>query len=159
MKTMNRREMLAAVSAIATLSGLSAEAQPPPARSDEAMLSQSKVYQFNKLPVVRFDDGQRDQVVLKGVLPTGEALEVHETTLPPGQMPHPPHQHRHSELMLVRDGLLEFDNDGKRESAGPGSVFFVGSNIMHAVKCVGDVPANYYVIAIGRDPLLQPVSK
>jgi quercetin dioxygenase-like cupin family protein len=159
MKTMNRREMLVVISAMATLHGLAAEAQPASGRSGETMLSRSKVYPFDELPVVHLDHGQQDQPVLQGVLPTGEALEVHETTLQPGQMPHPPHKHRHSELMLVRDGTLEFDNDGKRERTGPGGVFFVGSNVTHAVKCVGDVPANYYVIAIGRESLVQPALK
>jgi quercetin dioxygenase-like cupin family protein len=158
MKTINRREILVAISAITALSGLNAEAQPASAH-DEKILAQSKVYPFDELPVVRFPDGQRDQPVLQGVLPTGEALEVHETTLPPGMMPHLPHRHRHSELMLVRDGLLEFNSDGKLEKAGPGGVFFVGSNVLHGVKCVGEVPANYYVIAIGRDPLPPPASK
>jgi quercetin dioxygenase-like cupin family protein len=152
---MNRREMMAALAAVTALGGVPANAQT----GDEKTLSQSHVYEFNRLPVVPRDSGQKDQTVLEGVLPTGEALEVHETTLPPGQMPHAPHRHRHSELMLVRDGLLEFNNDGRLERAGPGGVFFVGSNVMHGVKCVGDVAANYYVIAIGRDRVVQPVAR
>jgi quercetin dioxygenase-like cupin family protein len=150
---MNRREMMAALAVVGALGVTVAEAQ------DEVSLSQSKVYEFDKLPVVPRDNGQKDQTVLQGVLATGEALEVHETTLPPGQMPHAPHRHRHSELMLVRDGLLEFNSDGKLETAGPGGVFFVASNVLHGVKCVGPVAANYYVIAIGRDRTVTPVSR
>jgi quercetin dioxygenase-like cupin family protein len=141
---MNRREMMAVLSAAALLSNESAAESEP-------RLTESKVYQFAELPTVDRPNGQVDQAVLHGNLATGERLEVHETTLPPGQMPHAAHRHRHSELMLVRDGLLEFDNDGHKVTAGPGGVFFVGSNVLHAVKCVGVVPANYYVIAIGRD--------
>ncbi|MEO6801862.1 MAG: cupin domain-containing protein [Granulicella sp.] len=151
MQTLNRREMMVAMAAVAALGG-AAQAE------SETVLAQSKVYRFNDLPVVPRDHGQKDQSVLDGTLATGEALEVHETTLPPGQTPHAPHRHRHSELMLVRDGLLEFNNDGRLERAGPGGVFFVGSNVLHGVKCVGDVAANYYVIAIGRDRAVRPVS-
>ena len=142
--------MIAALSAAALLrSDTASGAEVAPER--EPRLTESKVYQFAALPTVDRPNGQVDQTVLHGDLATGERLEVHETTLPPGQMPHAAHRHRHSELMLVRDGLLEFDNDGQKVTAGPGGVFFVGSNVLHAVNCVGQVPANYYVIAIGKD--------
>ena len=147
---MNRREMIAALSAAALLTNNGA-AEAGVEAEREPRLNASKVYQFADLPTVNRPNGQVDQTVLHGDLATGERLEVHETTLPPGQMPHAAHRHRHSELMLVRDGLLEFDNDGQKVTAGPGGVFFVGSNVLHAVKCVGPVSANYYVIAIGKD--------
>ena len=160
MKNPDRREMLIALSGLAALCGLPLEGQQPMVQDrDKRLLSRSRVYEFSKLPVVPRDNGQKDQTVLEGVLVSGEALEVHETTLPPGQTPHAPHRHRHSELMLVRDGRLEFNDDGKLTTAGPGGVFFVGSNVLHGVKCVGDVAANYYVIAIGRDRVLQPVKQ
>lgn len=146
---MNRREMIAAVSALALMNASAAEGKSE--AEGETRLVESKVYQFSDLPRVHLPNGQVDQVVLHGSLATGEGLEVHETTLPPGQMPHAPHRHRHSELMLVRSGLLEFDNDGQKVTAGPGGVFFVGSNVLHGVKCVGQVAANYYVVAIGRE--------
>ena len=146
---MNRREMMAAIAAALLISD--SRAEEPTAAEAETRLTESKIYQFAALPTVSRAHGQIDQTVLQGTLATGEGLEVHETTLPPGQMPHPSHHHRHSELMLVRSGLLEFDNNGQKETAGPGGVFFVASNVPHAVKCVSDVAANYYVIAIGRD--------
>jgi mannose-6-phosphate isomerase-like protein (cupin superfamily) len=147
---MNRREMIAALSAAALLdrNGI---AQHRSVAEREPQLTESKVYRFEELPTVDRPNGQVDQTVLQGILATGEGLELHETTLPPGQMPHAAHRHRHSELMLVRSGTLEFDNAGKKVTAGPGGVFFVGSNVLHAVKCVGPVAANYFVVAIGKD--------
>ncbi len=147
---MNRRDMLAALPASALLA-IDSAAQKSGGAEADTRLTESKVYQFADLPTIQRLHGQVDQTVLQGTLATGEGLEVHETTVPPGQMPHPSHQHRHSELMLVRSGLLEFDNDGQKSTAGPGGVFFVASDVPHAVKCVGNVSANYYVIAIGRD--------
>ena len=147
---MNRREMIAALCA-AALCNLDGVAEQKTAVEAQPRLTQSKVYRFADLPTEDRPNGQVDETVLNGTLATGERLELHETTLPPGQMPHPAHRHLHSELMLVRTGTLEFDNNGDKVTAGPGGVFFVGSNVLHAVKCVGSVSANYYVIAIGLD--------
>jgi quercetin dioxygenase-like cupin family protein len=94
---------------------------------------------------------------MNGVLPTGEAVEVHETTLLPGHMPHPAHKHRHSELMLIREGIVEVDNNGTPEKLGPGGIVFAASNVMHGLKNIGETNAVYFVVAIGRESVAMPV--
>src|SRR5437763_10697825 len=92
------------------------------------------------------------RAVLHGKLPTGEVVEMHETTLMPGQMPHPAHKHVHTEFMLVREGAVEFTANAKPERLGPGAVAYAASGEMHGLKNVGSAPANYFALAIGTEP-------
>ena len=87
--------------------------------------------------------------MLKGKLVTGESLEAHETTLPPGGSPHPPHRHAHSEMWLIREGTVDITVNNNTTRLGPGSVGFVSSNDEHGIKNAGETPASYFVVAIG----------
>ena len=116
------------------------------AEQDKAM--PSAIYPFEKLPVQTTNNAQIRHV-LKGKLATGESLEVHETTLPPGGAPHAPHHHGHSEMWLIREGTVELTVNGTSYIFGPGSVGFVHSNDEHGIKNVGTTPAMYFVVAIG----------
>jgi len=109
----------------------------------------SGAFAFETLTPHTGASGVQTREALKGKLATGEALETHATTLPPGAMPHPPHHHVHSEMFLMREGTLELTVNGKTYPLGPGSVGFVRSNEEHGVKNVGTTPANYFVVEIG----------
>ncbi len=108
----------------------------------------SAMYPFEKLPI-RTPNNAQIRDVLKGKLATGESLEVHETTLPPGGAPHPAHRHVHSEMWLIREGTVELTVNGTSYLLGPGSVGFVHSNDEHGIKNVGTTPATYFVVAVG----------
>ncbi len=151
MNSMNRREACLAVSALAALGsmGFQANAQNTSDEKKEHVLSRSQTFAYDALPVTQLPNGGTMRRVMSGVLVTGERIEVHETMLPAGKMPHPPHRHRNSELLFIREGKLEFLNDGKPEPVGPGGVVFTASNVMHGLKNVGDTPATYFVVAIG----------
>jgi quercetin dioxygenase-like cupin family protein len=164
MNVLSRRELFVALSSLAALAAASAEAggqEPgslpevmavpaPPGSAGDPVLSVSRAFRFEDLPVVKTANGET-RAVTRGVLPGGEAVEMHETTLLPGHMPHLPHQHKHSEFMLIREGQMEFENNGKPELVGPGGVMYAASNMLHGLKNVGTTTANYFVIAIGRD--------
>ena len=108
----------------------------------------SSTYPFSELPTTNANVAAF-RPVLKGKLPTGESLEVHETTLPPGGMPHPAHHHAHSEMWLIREGTVQLTINGASHVIGPGSVGFVHSNDEHGIKNVGTTPATYFVVALG----------
>jgi len=148
---MNRREACHAVIALAALGGKSFPAEVEDANDPEKenVLARSEAFSYDSLPVSDLPNGGTMRRVFSGVLVTGEYIEVHESMLPPGKMPHPPHKHRNSELLFIRQGKLEFLNDGKPEPVGPGAVVFTASNVLHGLKNVGDTPATYFVVAIG----------
>ena len=161
MNSLNRRDLCIALSSFATLAGVArAQTNELPANSpeitaangssNEKVLNQQRAIRFEDLPVKKTANGET-RPVFQGRLPTGESIEMHETSLPPGHMPHPAHKHRHSEIMCIREGTLEFDNNGTPERIGPGGVVFAASNVMHGLKNVGDTTAQYFVIAIGRE--------
>ena len=152
MNNMNRREVCIALSAFAALGsiGVPAKAEDANDKGKGDVLSRSETFPYDQLPVTDLPNGGTMRRVMSGVLVTGEYIEVHESVLPPGKMPHPPHRHRNSEILFIREGKLEFLNDGKPEPVGPGGVVFTASNVLHGLKNVGDTPASYFVIAIGR---------
>jgi quercetin dioxygenase-like cupin family protein len=79
--------------------------------------------------------------------PTLAELEIHVTTLNPGESPHPPHQHPNEELLIVKEGTLETVQNGVPRRVDTGGIIFQASNDMHGIRNIGQTPATYYVIA------------
>lgn len=141
--SVTRRELCSMLPVVLIPVILSSEAST---QGDKAM--PSAMFPFEKLPV-HTSNGAQTRHVLKGKLATGEAVEVHETTLPPGGAPHPAHHHVHSEMWLIREGTVEITVNGTSYQLGPGGVGFVRSNDEHGIKNIGATPANYFVVAVG----------
>ena len=117
-------------------------------QSEQQPALPTAMHPFERLPV-HTSSTAVTRAVLKGKLATGESVEVHETTLPPGAAPHPPHRHTHSEMWLIREGTVDITVNDLPTRLGPGSVGFVSSNDEHGIKNVGLVPAVYFVVAMG----------
>lgn len=84
--------------------------------------------------------------VVRAPTATLDELEIHITTLNPGQTSHAPHKHPNEELVILASGKLEATSNGKTKVLGPGAIIFNASNQLHGVRNVGDVPATYHVI-------------
>jgi mannose-6-phosphate isomerase-like protein (cupin superfamily) len=119
--------------------GLAAEASIP-----------SKVVRFEDLPV-ESGDGNTLRHILEGKTHSGYRIEIHETDLTAGAMPHPAHHHAHEEVFLVREGTLEVTIAGRASRLGPGSVAYVASNEEHGIRNTGSMHAQYFVIALGTE--------
>jgi quercetin dioxygenase-like cupin family protein len=147
MENLDRRNLFTAFSAFAAMGALAATGE---ARAEGALLATSRVIKYTDLPVRTFPNGGTQRKVMSGTLPTGEFIEVHESTLPPGQMPHPPHKHPNTEMLFIQKGTLEYLDAGKPVPTGPGDIVFSASNIMHGLKNVGDTEASYIVVSVGK---------
>ena len=149
----SRRNLCALIPAFAALAALPLDSQTTKSQATKNQvmetLSNSQAFPYDKLPVHRSANGVEARHVLRGKLPTGEVVEVHETLLPAGAMPHPPHHHLHSEMWLVREGTVELMVEGTAQRVGPGGVGFAASNQEHGIKNVGSGPAQYFVVAVG----------
>jgi quercetin dioxygenase-like cupin family protein len=142
----NRREMLMALSCLSAVL-LSTRS----AAGEDVSLASSQVFSVRKLKAVSQVGGWETRQVMKGVTTTGEHLDIHQSTLPAGKMPHPPHQHRHAELMVLLEGNIEFYNGAVTETMQGGDLVYAAPNQLHGWKNVGQGPARYFVIAVGED--------
>ena len=112
----------------------------------------SKCYEFGSLPVKTNPTNHMEiREVFRGKTQTGCPLALHISTLPPGEMPHPPHRHIHEEMMLIKQGRLQFTISGQVSTVEEGSAVYINSNELHGMKNVGDVAAQYFVVEIGAE--------
>ena len=109
----------------------------------------SRAIKFEQMPV-KVTGENKTRAILDGETHTGFHVEVHETELPAGGSPHPPHQHDSEEMFLIQDGLLDATVNGTTTRLTPGSVFYVNSNELHGVSNPGPNRARYFVVALGK---------
>ncbi len=133
-----RRSLLQVIPMLAASSALAADS---PALS-------SFIKSYSDLPVKKMGLSQ-SRAILDGATHTGDHLEVHETTLVPGDSPHPPHRHEHEELFLIVKGTLAITINGTTSAIGPGSAAFAHSNELHGVINPGQEDVQYFVVSVG----------
>jgi quercetin dioxygenase-like cupin family protein len=109
----------------------------------------SQAVPFDQIPVRTAEDGRESRPCVDGVTPN-VGVEMHQTKLPPGKMPHPPHRHAHDELFLIRTGTATVTIAGKATTLGPGGYAIITGNDEHGIKNTGDVPAEYFVVALRK---------
>jgi quercetin dioxygenase-like cupin family protein len=146
--SITRRDVLSSVPAVAAGTALAGLLNALSAEAQSSNVLPSAVFPFDKLEVHASNTAQV-RPILKGKLATGESIEVHETTLPPGGAPHPAHHHEHTEMWLIREGTVELTIEGKKHQLSGGSLGYVRSNEEHGITNPSDKPATYFVVAVG----------
>jgi quercetin dioxygenase-like cupin family protein len=154
MSDLTRRNLCLALPALGLLSALNAEAQSLASPASENALntdfSHCKAFVFDQMPLRYSGGGAPTHDIARGTVPTGELIELHETTVAPGKMPHPAHQHPHEEFILVREGTMDFLYNGESHLLGPGGVGYTAPNQMHGFKNAGTTPATYFIFSLSK---------
>jgi XRE family transcriptional regulator, regulator of sulfur utilization len=105
----------------------------------------SQVFTWSVVPVKQTPVGSVRQF-LRAPTATLDELELHVTTLKPGETSHAPHKHLNEELIILKEGTVEVLSLGEWKRVDVGSVVFNASNDLHALRNVGSGPATYHVI-------------
>ena len=128
MSMMSQRWMIAVAASLVAVTVISV-------RGTQSTLL-SGIFSYEQLPVQKNSTTEIRQM-LTGPTHSGYRIDLHETTLAPGQMPHAPHRHLHEELLLIREGTVEVTVGAKTTRVGPGSAVYITSNEEHGWKNVG----------------------
>ena len=117
----------------------------PSGRPSPAVMGSTAV-SWEQIQAKEATNNGRSRQVFKNPTATLDELELHVTTLPPGQAAHAAHKHPDEELIIIKEGQVEALVNGETHRLGPGSVIFQAANQMHTLRNVGDTPAVYHVI-------------
>jgi mannose-6-phosphate isomerase-like protein (cupin superfamily) len=150
----DRTSLVLAATLLATAT-VCAQAQTQPQtqteKSEVGAQPASKVFAYDQMPARKSPNGTESRSVASFTLATGESVGMHESVQPAGATSVALHIIHHSELILVQEGSLIFEHDGKQEKAGPGDMIYVADGTTHRVTNVGTSPAKYVVVQIGGD--------
>lgn len=74
-------------------------------------------------------------------------LEMHATTLEPGQPLHAPHAHNdREELIIIKEGKVKITIGEESQVLGPGSIALVMPGDQHGLENTGTEPAIFYIM-------------
>jgi quercetin dioxygenase-like cupin family protein len=162
---MDRRELVQSLPLLTLLPSLAAgtgEAQVSAQKGPyvqqtckEPLLTECRAFPYEGLPTRRSEDGAVTRQIMEGQIPGLPIIEIHETTLEAGAMPHAAHRHPHAELLLVRTGTIEFQSDAPPTRVTAGGMAYCAPDKLHGFRNIGDGPAEYFIVKIGNESVCQ----
>ena len=103
----------------------------------------SFVKDWNKIPFKPHDKGGIRNYFEKETA-MSKRFEMHVTTLKEGIKSHEPHTHRAEEIVLVIENKTEMQMDDKFYTGGTGDIYYLGSNVSHAIRNDGTGTCTYF---------------
>lgn len=86
-----------------------------------------------ELTMKKTDKGESRPIFSRSVAWLGN-INMHATTLDPGQISHPPHTHRAEEIILMRSGHVRESIAGAHQKASGGDIIFLASGVPHNLE-------------------------
>ena len=117
----------------------------PAAKAAPAEKVVSDLFDWEKLVVTKNAKGER-RAMFDGPTGTVDKIHCHSTTLNPGEKSSEPSLHLQEEIIIVKEGTIEANWDGKSKVGGPGSVIFFASGATTFLRNAGKTPCTYIVV-------------
>jgi XRE family transcriptional regulator, regulator of sulfur utilization len=143
---MKLRTLLALCTVVGTALGAQIPEAPkaaPPSAPTEKLVS--NLFDWDTLVVTPNAKGVR-RAVFDGPTATVDKLHCHITTLNPGEKSAEPSKHLQEEIIIVKEGTVEANWDGKSKTGGPGSVIFFAAGATTFLRNTGATPCTYTVL-------------
>jgi quercetin dioxygenase-like cupin family protein len=101
-------------------------------------------------PSQDLEKGFKPYTMFRGSTSDLREMEVHASTLLPGKIPHPPHQHIEEEILIMLSGEADLILPSVKGPAGderhpikPGEFVYYPAQFAHTLRTTGTEPANY----------------
>ena len=97
------------------------------------------------MPVQKTAKGESRQIFSQPT-PWLTKIDMHATTLNPGEVSHLPHIHRAEEIILMRSGHVQMYINGQHYPAAGGDLVFLASGNPHALENTGAERCEYFAL-------------
>jgi (S)-ureidoglycine aminohydrolase len=98
-----------------------------------------------ELTVKKTDKGESRQI-FSTMTDCLQKIDMHATTLNPGEVSHPPHVHRMEEIILMRSGHVQMHIGDHYYPASDGDLIFLSSGIPHALENRSKERCEYFAL-------------
>ncbi|HVW21349.1 MAG TPA: cupin domain-containing protein [Opitutaceae bacterium] len=132
------------------LAALAALAAAPARGAEPAAPMPSQVFPWNPEAAVPSKTGSR-RTLFNQPTATMNLFHCHVSVLNPGQNTGAPHRHPQEELVIIKEGTLRVNIDGKLQTATAGAMIFYAANENENMTNIGATPATYYVLQVFTD--------
>ena len=100
---------------------------------------------WKEMEMKKTDKGESRQIFNRSLAWLGK-IDMHATTLNPGEVSHAPHIHRAEEIILMRSGHVQEYIGGQYHKASAGDLIFLPSGVPHALENKSNQRCEYFAL-------------